>query len=180
MTVNAGPWVTMSGNKLEKDLNKGRVVEAKFRGKNNKYYRSLPQRVRFSEIDQYGVLWNGHYIQYFESARLELCEFFKFNLGSLANAGIALPIHNIEIEIKAPIQRDDTFHIYVRPKRFESGMIDFFHFIKSEDGKLLATSKVRHILYDMEKNEIIKVLNAKTKEVIYPMLKEFLSEKEIN
>ena len=32
--------------------------------------------VRFPEVDSYGVVWHGHYVQYFEVARNALCAAF--------------------------------------------------------------------------------------------------------
>ncbi len=159
----------------DKLLVKGQLETFKFRLKNKLYYKTQELKIRFSEVDQYKVLWNGHYVQYFELARLELCQYFNFSLGSLSQISCALPVHSYNLEIKIPITLNDSFFVYVRPESFENSMLVFKHLLVSKH-KVHALGTFKHILLNTQENTIMNELTPNVAHLISPMLEKFQKE----
>src|SRR5688572_22658355 len=124
-----------------------------FRGKEYGYYFSSPLRPRFSEIDHYGVVWNGHYLQYFETARIELCHFFHLNPQAMQEKGLLLPVVSYSVDIMRPLGPSDEFTIAVRPSLVQRGILEFFHILTVQNVPQ-ATCKVRHGFVNQETLEV--------------------------
>jgi len=68
-------------------------------------------RVRFSESDAMGVVWHGNYLKYFEDGREELGRKFEMTYQDMYAKGFVVPIVNVNLSYKAPIQFGDEMEI---------------------------------------------------------------------
>ncbi len=59
---------------------------------------SIEVTVAFHDIDVIGVMWHGHYLKYFESARWALMDRLDFGFDAMAASGYAWPI--VEMHVK--------------------------------------------------------------------------------
>ena len=86
--------------------------------KREDYPYSHPLRVRYSEIDAQGVVFNAHYLTYFDVALNEYLRELAFDYHAMV-AEQQLDFHLIKssVEYLGPIRFDEVIDIAVRPGR---------------------------------------------------------------
>ena len=114
-----------------------------FRGKKKLYYVEKNFKPRFNEIDSYEVLWNGHFINYFELIRMNFFDEFGLNVTKFKEEGILFPVHMFHVEVLRAIRAGEAFDLAIRPFEFGNGFMEFLH-LALKDGKVVAFGKVRH------------------------------------
>lgn len=83
-------------------------------------------RVRWAEVDRQGIVFNGHYLTYFD---IGVTEYYRA-IGlpypeGLAEHGTDLFVKKAEIEYHAPAQYDDELDIGVRVPRLGRSSFEF-------------------------------------------------------
>jgi acyl-CoA thioester hydrolase len=100
-----------------------------------KFWFFHPFRVRYSEIDGQGVVFNAHYLTYFDTA---ITEYFRaLGYDQYADArktGIDFHIVKSLIEYKAPILFDQQIDVGVRVARIGNSSLVFELAIFLKDG----------------------------------------------
>ena len=105
-------------------------------------------RVRWAEIDRQGIVFNGHYLTYFD---VGITEYYRA-LGypypdGLAQHGTDLYVRKAEIEYQASARYDDEIDICVRVGRLGRSSFDFHVEIHRAD-QLLVSGKVIYVNAD--------------------------------
>ena len=106
-------------------------------------------RVRWAEVDRQGIVFNGHYLTYFD---VGITEYYRA-LGypypdGLAQSGTDLYVRKAEVEYHASAQYDDEIDIGVRVARLGRSSFDFCVEIHHA-GMLLVTGKVVYVNADL-------------------------------
>lgn len=105
-------------------------------------------RVRFHELDPYGHVNHGVYLNYFEEARVELLERIGFGLGRLQELGHHIVVVEVRVSFRAPATAGDLLTI-------ESTITDLrrvsstWHQRMLRGDELIATNDVRAALTDL-------------------------------
>lgn len=99
-------------------------------------------RVRYSETDQMGVVYYGHYAQYLEVGRAEAIRSLGFTYRELEELGILMPVTRLEIQYHRPARYDDLLTVKTCLREMPGRSISFFGEIYNADGKLLTTGTV--------------------------------------
>ncbi len=105
-------------------------------------------RVRWAEVDRQGIVFNGHYLAYFD---VGITEYYRA-LGypypdGLARHGTDLFVRKAEIEYQAPAHYDDEIDLYVRVERLGRSSFDFrIEIFRTDD--LLVSGKVIYVNAD--------------------------------
>ncbi|MFB5650399.1 acyl-CoA thioesterase [Leptospira wolffii] len=77
------------------------------------FYHTL--RVRYSEVDAQAVVFNAHYLTYFDTALNEYMRFLGFKYQErLAETGLDFVVTRSLIEYKSPARFDEELNIYVK------------------------------------------------------------------
>jgi len=102
-------------------------------------------RVRWAEVDRQGIVFNGHYLTYFD---VGITEYYRA-LGypypeGLAQHGTDLYVRKAEIEYQASAHYDDEIDIGVRVERLGRSSFDFRLEIYRADA-LLVSGKVVYV-----------------------------------
>jgi acyl-CoA thioester hydrolase len=105
-------------------------------------------RVRWAEVDRQGIVFNGHYLTYFD---VGITEYYRA-LGypypdGLAQHGTDLYVRKAEIEYQASAEYDDEIDICVRVERLGRSSFDFRLEIHRAD-QLLVSGKVVYVNAD--------------------------------
>jgi YbgC/YbaW family acyl-CoA thioester hydrolase len=105
-------------------------------------------RVRWAEVDRQGIVFNGHYLAYFD---VGITEYYRA-LGypypdGLAQHGTDLYVRKAEVEYEASAGYDDEIDICVRVDRLGQSSFDFRIEIHRAD-RLLASGKVVYVNAD--------------------------------
>jgi acyl-CoA thioester hydrolase len=109
--------------------------------------------VRFQEVDPMGVVWHGHYVDFFEDGRCELAKNYGLTYNDFYREGFKAPVVNLEIEYKLPLFLGETFHIETNLIWTEAVRFDHFYVIKREsNGEIVAEGRTVQLLLDGENN----------------------------
>ena len=105
-------------------------------------------RVRFHELDPYGHVNHGVYLNYFEEARVELLDHIGFGLDRLQELGHHIVVVEVRVRFRAPAVAGDLLTI-------ESSITDLrrvsstWHQRMLRGDELIATNEVRAALTDL-------------------------------
>lgn len=106
-----------------------------------KFFHTM--RVRYSEIDHQGVVFNGHYLTYFDVGHTEYMRAAGYLYADeVAKTGIDFHLAKVTVEYKAPIKFDQEMDICVRTSRFgRTSMSILFEIYNSGTDDLLASGE---------------------------------------
>ncbi|HEX4984524.1 MAG TPA: thioesterase family protein [Burkholderiales bacterium] len=105
-------------------------------------------RVRWAEVDRQGIVFNGHYLTYFD---VGITEYYRAlghpYPGGLAAHGTDLYVRKAEIEYEASAGYDDEIDVCVRVERLGRSSFDFRVEIH-RGGDLLVAGRVVYVNAD--------------------------------
>lgn len=110
---------------------------------------SVAFEVRFPEVDAYGVVWHGHYVQYFEVARNALCAAFGLTPADALRHGYKVPITRVTMDLKRPARLDDRLVVSARLAEPETAKLTMAYEIRrAEAPELLAAGATEQVVLD--------------------------------
>jgi acyl-CoA thioester hydrolase len=103
-----------------------------------------PFRVRYSEIDGQGVLFNAHYLTYYDTA---ITEFFRAlgydQYADAQKSGVDFHVVKAVVEYKAPIRFDWDLDVGVRVAKIGNSSTTFeLAIFRKNENELLATGEI--------------------------------------
>jgi acyl-CoA thioester hydrolase len=110
-------------------------------------------RVRFAECDPQGVVFNGHYLFYFDIAVTEIWrEAIGSYTQSVAEHGVDVVVGEARLRYRTPLRFDDEFDLVVTIPHL--GTTSMTTAIAVErDGDLCAEGELRQVFIDAETAE---------------------------
>ncbi|MBR0801342.1 acyl-CoA thioesterase [Bradyrhizobium jicamae] len=125
----------------------------------HEFWFHFPFRVRYSEVDAQSVVFNAHYLTYFDTAITEYFRALGYDyLGEVARTGIDFHTVRSVVEYKAPIRFDEDIDVCVRVARIgrSSIVLALAIFAKgSED--LRATGEIVWVATDQKTHQSVAV-----------------------
>ncbi|WP_426441889.1 acyl-CoA thioesterase [Bradyrhizobium genosp. P] len=123
------------------------------------FWFHFPFRVRYSEVDAQAVVFNAHYLTYFDTAITEYFRTLGYDyLGEVARTGVDFHTVKSVVEYKAPIRFDDEIDVCVRVARIGRSSITLALAIfarGSED--LRATGEIVWVATDQKTHQSVAV-----------------------
>jgi acyl-CoA thioester hydrolase len=111
--------------------------------------------VRYADTDQMGVVYYGHYAQYFEVGRVEALRALGMSYAAMEKAGYVLPVTAMEVKYLRPARYDDHLRIQTSIDSYpDAYRIGFVHRIFNEEGQLLTKAKVSLYILDRDFQKI--------------------------
>ncbi len=105
--------------------------------------------VRFPEVDSYGVVWHGHYVQYFEVARNALCAAFGLTPADALAHGYKVPITRVAMELKRPARLDDRLSVTARLEAPTTAKLAMAYEVRrAETDELLVSGATEQVILD--------------------------------
>ena len=125
-------------------------------------------RVRYSEVDAQGIVFNAHYLTYFDCAMTEYLRYIKYDYVSEVKKRKE-DFHTIKtlVEYKKPIAFDTIIDCWVRVKKIGNSSLTFtmeLHKSKKED--LLAIGEIIWVNTDQVTNKPCKLPEHLCKNII--------------
>src|ERR1700744_2768198 len=107
------------------------------------YITETQIRIHYALTDQMGVVYHGHYAQFYEIARVEGLRKLGISYKELEATGIILPVVDIHSKFLRPAKYDDliTVKAFLKELPLHHKMV-FHHEIYNEQGELLNTGEV--------------------------------------
>ncbi|WP_445217960.1 acyl-CoA thioesterase [Bradyrhizobium sp. Pa8] len=118
-----------------------------------------PFRVRYSEIDGQGVVFNAHYLTYFDTAITEYFRALGFDQYADAQAsGIDFHVVKSVIEYKAPVRFDWELDVGARVARIGNSSLSFELAIFLKDGAdTLVTGEIVWVYTNQETHRPVTI-----------------------
>ncbi|HZA58219.1 MAG TPA: thioesterase family protein [Solirubrobacterales bacterium] len=101
------------------------------------------QRVRYHECDPQGVVFNGHYLAYFDVGMTELWREVG-GYEEMIAAGTDMVVAEAQVSYRAPLRFDDEFDVAIAVTRLgESSMTSSLAL--ERDGETVTEGELRHV-----------------------------------
>ena len=114
-------------------------------------------RVRWAEVDQQGIVFNGHYMTYFDVGVTEYYRAIGITYtGPLNESGTDLYLKKAELEYHASAQYDDFIDIYVRVRKIGNSSFEFA-IENYRDDLLLVSGALVYVNAEPESRRSVKV-----------------------
>ncbi|EMJ98717.1 MULTISPECIES: thioesterase family protein [unclassified Leptospira] len=128
-------------------------------------------RVRYSEIDAQAVVFNAHYLTYFDTALNEYMRYLKYDyMGELEKNGLDFVVTRALIEYKSPARFDEELKIYVKAGEIKPASIQWnIQVRKLTDNSLVCTGELTWAFLQLESRkpaklpEVFKNLSSKSR-----------------
>jgi acyl-CoA thioester hydrolase len=106
-------------------------------------------RVRYAECDPQGVVFNAHYLAYFD---MNINELLRAALGSyqaMLDEGVDIVVAEAQLRFRTPARFEDQLTLEIGVTRLGNTSITTAHRI-SRDGELVVEGTLRHVLVERE------------------------------
>lgn len=122
----------------------------------------IPFRVRYAEVDGQNVVFNAHYLTYFDTSITEYLRAMDYNYtAEVKDSGVDFHVVRSLVEYKSPIVFDQEIEVGVRVGRIgvSSLRFDLGVFGKGED-RLYASGEIVWVYTDQRTHEAVRVSDA--------------------
>ena len=128
------------------------------------------ETVRFNEVDQWGMVWYGHYMAWFEVGRMSLLRRFDLLPKQMVELGYIAPVINLKCDFKHPAECGDLIVIRTTAVKPEIAALIFkFEILLKEAGTLLARGETTQVPLTTD-NKMIYRLSGELKKRIDNLL----------
>jgi acyl-CoA thioester hydrolase len=104
-------------------------------------------RVRYGECDQQGVVFNAHYLAYFDINLTELWRTAFGGYDAMLERGVDLVVAETQLRFRRPAHFDEELTLEIGVAHLGTTSIVTHHWI-SRDGELLVEGSLRHVMVD--------------------------------
>jgi acyl-CoA thioester hydrolase len=101
------------------------------------HFSSSPIIVRYGETDQMGVVHHSNYLRYFEVARIEWLTQLGVSYQSMEEAGVMMPVIDVQISYKTPARFEDNLTINIHLKEVPLVKMTFLYEVVNQKGELV-------------------------------------------
>ena len=138
-------------------------------------YDETELRVRFNEVDSWGMVWHGHYITWFEVGRMALLGKFQLLPKDFARMGYIAPVVDLKCVFKEPAHLDEEILIRTTVLKPTKAALTFrFQVQRKSDGKLLAFGEETQVLLTLD-GRMLYIIPQDLREKFQPLF-DYLEE----
>jgi acyl-CoA thioester hydrolase len=106
-----------------------------------------PLRVRFAECDPQGIVFNAHYVAWFDVALTELWREAIGSWAAMVERGVDAVVAELSVSFRAPARADELLTLAVGVDGFGTTSLRTRVDVLRED-ELLAAGRLRHVFVD--------------------------------
>jgi len=117
------------------------------------YSHSTKIRVRYSETDQMGYVYNGNYAQYYEVGRVEMLRSLGMTYGKMEEMGVMLPLLELKCKFIKPAFYDQEITIKTSIKELPGVRMSFDYELFNEKEELINIGSTILVFFDMVKKK---------------------------
>jgi acyl-CoA thioester hydrolase len=104
-------------------------------------------RVRYAECDPQGVVFNAHYLAYFDTSINELIRAACGSYQAMLDRGVDMVVAEAQLQFRAPARFEEQLTLEVAVAQLGTTSITSDHRI-TRDGDLLVEGLTRHVVVD--------------------------------
>ena len=114
-------------------------------------YDETETRVRFNEVDSWGMVWHGHYLAWFEMGRMALLGKFQLLPPDFRRMGYIAPVVDLKCAYKEPARLNEEILIRTTVLKPAKAALTFrFQILRKSDRKLLASGEETQVLLTLD------------------------------
>jgi acyl-CoA thioester hydrolase len=114
-------------------------------------YDETEIKVRFNEVDSWGIVWHGHYIAWFEVGRMALLKKFHLLPQDFTQMGYIAPVVDLKCFFKEPARMEEEILIRTSVLKPTKAALTFrFQILRKKDGRLLASGEETQVLLTLD------------------------------
>ncbi|MFP6584548.1 MAG: acyl-CoA thioesterase [Candidatus Hydrogenedentota bacterium] len=108
-------------------------------------------QVRFQEVDALRIVWHGHYLSYFESARVAFGQQYGLNYTDFVNAQLVVPVVQASCDYIRSASFQDTLRVTARLYKQDVAKLRYYFEVhRASDDALLAVGETVHVFMRMD------------------------------
>ncbi|HET8979448.1 MAG TPA: acyl-CoA thioesterase [Solirubrobacteraceae bacterium] len=105
-------------------------------------------RVRYSECDQQGVLFNAHYLAYIDHTVTEMWRAAYGGYQSMLDRGVDIVVAEVRMRFLGSARFDEELALEAVVTRIGTTSITSEHRFRRLDGELILDAEIRHVFVD--------------------------------
>jgi len=117
------------------------------------YTHQTKIRVRYSETDQMGYVYNGNYAAYYEIGRTEMLRSLDMTYSQMEADGVMLPLLELKCKFIKPALYDQEITIKTIVKDLPGVRMIFDYELYNEAGELINIGGTTLVFFDMVKKK---------------------------
>ena len=106
-------------------------------------------RVRYAECDPQGVVFNAHFLAYFDTSITELWRAAFGSYQAMLDRGVDVVVAEAQVRFRSPARFDEQLTLEIAVTQLGNTSITSSHRI-SRDGSVVVEGVLRHVLVDRE------------------------------
>lgn len=114
------------------------------------FVSQIQVRVRYAETDQMGYVYYGNYAIYFEVGRVETMRKLGHSYKSIEEAGIMLPVFNLNVVYLKPAFYDDVLTVRTTIRQVPTARIRFEYELINQKGEKVCEADTTLVFVDKE------------------------------
>ncbi len=121
-------------------------------------WTEIEEKVRFNEVDEWGMVFYGNYMAWFELARIALLENFDLLPRQMVELGYLAPVVNLNCDYKRSARTGETIIVRTTVLKPEIAALVFkFEILHKESRELLAKGETTQVLLTSEHKMIYRL-----------------------
>ena len=105
-------------------------------------------RVRYGECDLQGIVFNAHYLSYFDTSITELWRAACGSYQAMLDRGVDIVLAEARLRFRTPARFDDELTLAIAVAHIGSTSVLTDHTASNSVGELVADGRLRHVLVD--------------------------------
>jgi len=140
-------------------------------------YDETELKVRFNEVDSWGMVWHGHYLAWFEVGRMALLGKFHLLPRDFTQMGYIAPVVDLKCIFKEPARLDDEILIRTTVLKPTKAALTFrFQALRKRDQKLLSSGETTQVLLTLD-GRMLYIIPQELRERFQPLF-DYLEESD--
>ncbi|MDR2626327.1 MAG: acyl-CoA thioesterase [Zoogloeaceae bacterium] len=120
----------------------------------SRWQKSIKLRIPFHDLDPLEICWHGHYVRYFELARVALLQSLNYDYPQMRESGYAWPVIELFIRYAQPLHYQQEIEVKAFLTEWENRLrIDYLIF-DCATGKRLTRGHTLQVAVDMRIREM--------------------------
>ena len=112
---------------------------------------STEVQVRFQEVDALHIVWHGHYMSYFEVARVAFGRQFGLNYTDFVDAKLIVPVIHASCDYIQSASFHDVLRVTARLYKQDSAKLSYYFEVRrASDDTLLAVGETVHVFVGID------------------------------
>ncbi len=105
-------------------------------------------RVRYGECDLQGIVFNAHYLSYFDTSITELWRAACGSYQAMLDRGVDIVLAEARLRFSAPARFDQELTLAIGVTHIGTTSVLTHHTVSNSAGELVAEGELRHVLVD--------------------------------